>query len=225
MCGRFTQAYTWRELVSLYRLAQPAVNLQARYNVCPTDIVDVVRPRENGLELVPMRWGLIPWWWKQPMKALPPTFNARAESIADKPMFRDAFKRSRCVVPASGYYEWKPTPTGRQPYYISAADGSVLSMAGLCDQWKDRETGERVHSCTIIVTAANVLTREIHDRMPALLGTDQIEAWTSGAAGTELLKPAPDEALRMWPVSKRVNKSTTSGADSTLIEEIELDAA
>jgi putative SOS response-associated peptidase YedK len=149
------------------------------------------------------------------MKEAPPTFNARAESISDKPMFRDAFKRSRCVIPASGYYEWKPTPAGKQPYYISAADGSVLSMAGLCDQWKDRETGERVHSCT----------REIHDRMPALLGPDQIEAWVSGTAGTEILKPAPDAALRMWPVSKRVSKSTTPGDDPTLIEEVKLDAA
>ena len=109
--------------------------------------------------------------------------------------------------------------------WITSGDGSVLSMAGLCDQWKDRETGERVHSCTIIVTAANALTREIHDRMPALLGPDQIEAWVSGTAGTEILKPAPDAALRLWPVSKRVSKSTTPGDDPTLIEEITLDAA
>lgn len=126
MCGRFTQAYTWRELVDLYRLTQPAVNLRPRYNVCPTDTVDVVMPREGGLGLVPMRWGLIPWWWKKPKKELPATFNARAESVAEKPMFRDAFKRSRCIIPASGYYEWKPTPTGKQPYYITAADRSAL---------------------------------------------------------------------------------------------------
>jgi putative SOS response-associated peptidase YedK len=225
MCGRFTQAYTWQELVALYRLAQPAVNLQARYNVCPTDPIDVVRPREGGLELVSMRWGLVPWWWKKPLKALPPTINARAEGIADKPMFRDAFKRGRCVIPTSGYYEWEPTPAGKQPYYISATDGAPLSMAGLWDQWKNVETGEPVRSCTIIVTAANSLTGAIHDRMPALLEPRSIEAWLSGTAGPEILKPAPAEALRLWPVSKRVNKSTTPGDDPTLIEPVAPDAA
>jgi putative SOS response-associated peptidase YedK len=225
MCGRFTQSYTWRELVALYRLTQPAVNLQARYNVCPTDTIDVVKSRDGKPALAPMRWGLIPWWWKKSKKEAPATFNARAESIADKPMFRDAFKRSRCIIPASGYYEWKATPAGKQPYYITAADGSVLSIAGLWDQWKDTETGEHLHSCTIVVTAANAFARAIHDRMPVLLGPDQIGAWVSGSAGAELLHPAPDGMLRMWPVSKRVNKSTTEGDDPTLIEEITLDAA
>jgi putative SOS response-associated peptidase YedK len=211
--------------MALYRLTQPAVNLQARYNVCPTDVVDAVIPRETGLAVVPMRWGLIPWWWKKPRKELPATFNARAESVAEKPMFRDAFKRSRCIIPASGYYEWKPTPTGKQPYYITAADRSPLSIAGLWDQWKDTETGEPVRSCTIIVTDANALAREIHDRMPVLLEPHQIGAWVNGEAGTELLRPPADDALRMWPVSRRVNKSTTAGDDPTLIDEVALDAA
>jgi len=100
-----------------------------------------VRPVENGAtELVLMRWGLIPCWWKKPLKQLPATFNARAESVADKSMFRDAFKRHRCIVPASGYYEWLKVPDGKQPYFISATDGGVLSFAGLRGRWRDRAT-------------------------------------------------------------------------------------
>jgi hypothetical protein len=109
----------------------------------------------------------IPYWWKKPLKQLPATFNARAEGIASKPMFRDAFKRHRCIIPASGYYEWNAKPDGKQPYFITAADGGVLSFAGLWDRWKNSETGELATSCTIIVTDANALARPIHDRMAA----------------------------------------------------------
>src|SRR5512136_379848 len=165
MCGRFTNRLTWREIVALYRLSVPATperNLPARYNICPTETIDAVIEREGKRELVPMRWGLVPSWWKKTAKEAPSTFNARAETVATKPMFRAAFKRSRCLIPASGYYEWKATPTGKQPYYISAADGSVLSFAGLWDEWQDIESGDIVKSCTIIVTDANNLTRKIH---------------------------------------------------------------
>ena len=117
-----------------------------------------------------MRWGLIPWWWKKAAKDTPSTFNARAETVAHKPIFRDAFKRGRCIVPASGYYERKPIASGKQPHYITAAHGVPLSMAGPWDTWKDPATGERVPSCTIIVTAANALTRAVHDRMPVSAG-------------------------------------------------------
>ena len=134
MCGRYTQSYTWRELVELYRLTQPARNLRPRYNIAPTTAIDVVRLADAGPELVPMRGGLIPSWWKKTAKEVPSTFNARAETVAQKSMFRTAFKRTRCIVPASGYYEWRPAEDGKQPYFISAADGAVLSIAGLWDQ-------------------------------------------------------------------------------------------
>ena len=122
MCGRFTNRLTWREIVALYRLAvpiEPERNLPARYNICPTDTVDAVIERGGKRDLVPVRWGLIPNWWKKSAKEIPATFNARAETVATKPMFRDAFKRRRCLIPASGYYEWLPTPTGKQPYYYT----------------------------------------------------------------------------------------------------------
>lgn len=219
MCGRFTQAYTWREIVALYRLTQPAVNLRARYNIAPTTTIDVIIPRRRDvLELVPMRWGLIPCWWKKTAKEVPSTFNARAETVATKPMFRGAYKRSRCIIPASGYYEWKSTPAGKQPYYYTVRDGSPLSIAGLWDEWKDIETGEPLKSCTMIVTNANALAAKIHDRMPVLLQPKQFEGWLTSAAGTEVLRPAPDDYLQVWPVSKRVNSSRAPTDDPALID-------
>ena len=224
MCGRFTQSYTWRELVELYRLTQPARNLRPRYNIGPTTTIDVVRLAESGPELVPMRWGLIPGWWKKTAKEVPSTFNARAETVAEKPMFRSAFKRTRCIVPASGYYEWRTIEKIKQPYFISATDGEVLSIAGLWDQWKEPETGEVILSATLIVAAANDFTRSIHDRMPVLFGQQDHEAWLTGKAGVELLRPAPNDLLRMWPVSKRVNVSGRGDDDPGLIEPVEDEA-
>jgi len=218
MCGRFTQSFTWAELVALYRLTQSARNLQPRYNIAPATMIEVVRLRHEAPELVLMRWGLIPGWWNKTAREVPSTFNARAETVAEKPMFRSAFKRTRCIVPASGYYEWRPTEGGKQPYFISAADGDVLSIAGLWDEWKDPETSEKILSCTMIVTNANDFTRAIHDRMPVLLGRDDIDTWLSGRVGVEVLRPAPDDFLRMWPVSRRVNVSGRGDDDASLID-------
>ena len=217
MCGRFTNRLTWREIVALYRLAVPATperNLPARYNICPTDTIDAVIERSVKRDLVPMRWGLIPSWWKKTAREVPATFNARAETLAVKPMFRDAFKGNRCLIPASGYYEWLSTPTG------TARDGAPLTIAGLWDEWKDIATGMNVLSCTIIVTNANALARKVHDRMPVLLQPEDFDRWLAGATSTEMLKPAPDEYLQVWPVSRRVNSSRAPSDDQTLIEQI-----
>jgi putative SOS response-associated peptidase YedK len=221
MCGRFTQKLAWHEVRELYELAGPARNLQSHYNIAPTDTVEVVRPSLGGTtEIVPMRWGLIPYWWKKPLKPAPATFNAKAETVAVTPMFRDAFKRHRCIVPASGYYEWLKRPDGKQPYFISAADHGVLSLAGLWDQWRNPETTELMISFTIIVTDANALTGAIHNRMPVVLDDADVQPWLNGIGGTELLRPAAEERLRVWPVSRRVNKTGTGDDDPTLIDEV-----
>jgi putative SOS response-associated peptidase YedK len=221
MCGRFTYRLTWPELVRLYRLTldTPARNTQPRYNVCPTTIIDAVIGRDGRRELLPMRWGLVPSWWPKPLKELKAaTFNARAETVADKPIFREAFKRSRCLIPASGYYEWHDAPDGKQPYYFTRRDGLPITIAGLWDAWRDKQAGETVKSCAMVITDANEFVAEVHDRMPVILEADQFEPWLSGGAGVEILKPAANDVLQRWPVSNRVNSSRASDDDATLID-------
>jgi putative SOS response-associated peptidase YedK len=127
MCGRFTQHYTWREVHDLYGLVGTARNVEPRYNIAPTSTIDVVQPTADGPALLPMRSGLIPSWWKRTAKDVPSTFNARAEAVADKPMFRSAFKGNRCIVPASGYFESKTMPDGNNR--ISSAPPIVACSA------------------------------------------------------------------------------------------------
>jgi putative SOS response-associated peptidase YedK len=149
------------------------------------------------------------------------TFNARAETVETKPFFRDAFKRTRCLIPVSGYYEWQDTPTGKQPWYFTARDGSpALTTAGLWDEWRDRATGETLKSCTMIITEPNEFVAEVHDRMPALLAERDFEPWLNGSAGVQLLKPAANDLLQRWPVSRRVNSSRAPADDPTLIDRI-----
>ena len=226
MCGRSTYKLTWEEIVALYRLTldQPAVNTRARYNVCPTTTIDTVVGTNGKRQLVPMRWGLIPSWWSKPIRELKlATFNARAETVAEKPFFRGTFKRNRCLIPLSGYYEWQDTPGGKQPWYFTARDGSpALTVAGLWDEWENPETGRPFKSCTMIICGPNKFVAEVHDRMPVLLAERDFEPWLGDEAGLELLNPAPNDLLQKWPVSKRVNSSRASDDDQALIEKIAL---
>jgi putative SOS response-associated peptidase YedK len=209
--------------VKLYRLSldTPARNPQARYNICPTTTIDTVIGRKGLRALVPMRWGVIPSWWSKPLKEMNlATFNARVETITDKAMFRRAFKRTRCLIPASGYYEWHDAPDGKQPYYFTRRDGASITIAGLWDEWRDRQAGETIRSCAMIITDANDFVGELHDRMPVILEPEQFEAWLTGSAGLELLKPAANDVLQCWPVSRRVNSSRAPDDDASLIEPV-----
>lgn len=201
-----TYTLTWEELVRLYRLTldQPARNTQPRYNVCPTDPIDAIVAADGKRELLPMRWDLVPRWWSKSLKELKmATFNARVETVETKPFFRDAFKRTRCLIPVTGYYEWQDTPAGKQPWYFTARDGSPsLAVAGLWDEWKNRETGERLKSCTMIITEPNAFVAEVHDRMSALLAEKDFDAWLGGGAGVELLKPAAEDVLQRCPLAR-----------------------
>ena len=149
------------------------------------------------------------------------TFNARVERVATKPMFRDAFKRHRCLIPASGYYEWEDTPDGKHPHYFTARDGSpVLTMAGLWDRWTNIETKEQLLSCTMLITEPNGYIAEVHDRMPVILRPEQFDRWLDGSMGVEDIKtPIADDYLRRRRVSRRVNSSRAANDDATLIEE------
>jgi putative SOS response-associated peptidase YedK len=198
-------------------------NFRPRFNVCPTTTIDAIVAEDGKRELIRARWGLIPGWWSKPLKELKlATFNARAETVAEKPFFRGAFKRKRCLIPISGYYEWQDTPGGKQPWYFTARDGSpALTVAGLWDEWTDKETGKPLKSCTMIITEPNAFVAEVHDRMPVLLTEKQFDPWLSGEAGVEYLKPAPNDFPQKWPVSKRVNSSRADDNDPTLIEKVE----
>ena len=224
MCGRFTNRLTWEELVRLYRLTldQQAQNTRARYNVCPTDPIPTIVQRNGKRECVSMRWGLVPYWWTKPLKELRlATFNARVETVTEKPFFREPFKHRRCLIPATGYYEWQDTPSGKQPWYFTARDGSpALTIAGLWDRWRDKSSGETITSCAMIICEPNNFVAEVHDRMPVLLAEKDFELWLGGAAGLELLKPAPEDMLQRWPVSRRVNSSKAPDDDPTLIDRI-----
>jgi putative SOS response-associated peptidase YedK len=209
MCGRFTQAFTWAELVALYRLVEEvAPHLPASWNVAPTQTVGVIVLGESGPRFQPMRWGLIPAWAKDAAIGSK-LINARAETLQEKPAFRSALKYRRCIVPISGFYEWRRQGRGKQPYFIGGADGKPLSLAGLWEDWNGLLT------FTVVTVAANETIAAIHDRMPAILAPDEALAWLK-TGDTALLKPCPSEALAAWPVSTRVNSPANN--DSGLIE-------
>ncbi len=216
MCGRFTQHLSWAEIRRLADLVGQPRNLAPRYNLAPTDAIEVLRAGPGGFELTPMRWGLIPSWWAKPLKDLPSTFNARAETLAEKPMFRAAFKSRRCIVPASGFYEWTGGKGHKIPHYFSSAKEEPLALAGLWELWRDPK-GEEILSATIVVGAANGWMSRFHDRMPILLSWSDAKAWIAGENATDLLKPAPEGALQEWTVSTRVNRSGAYDDDPTLI--------
>lgn len=213
MCGRFTQLRSWTELVRLYRLADDAVplNLGPRYNVAPTENVPIVRLRRDGTsrELVMARWGLVPPWSKD-ISVGARAINARAETVDRLATFRNAFTKRRSLVPADGFYEWRKLPDGgKQPYYLTLPQGRPFVFAGLWEIWRG-PAGERVDSCTIVVTAANDFLRPIHDRMPVILEPDRFDAWLDtgrpAAEALALLVPY-NGAMTAFPVAKRVNKA------------------
>ncbi len=219
MCGRFTLLRTWAELVRLYRIAEtaPPPNWPARYNVTPTQAVAVVHAGEaGGRRLSAMRWGLVPAWAKD-LGIGARMINARAETLAEKPAFRQALRSRRCLIPADGFYEWQPQPgSGKRPCYMAAADGGPLTFAGLWERWDRAADGVPVFSCTIVTVAANDLLRPVHDRMPAILDDEAQQAWL-GDAGTTVdavlarLQPAPPERLQVTWISTFVNSVANDG--------------
>ena len=215
--------------MALYPLADtaPPSNLQPRYNICPTQTIDAVIEHDSKRVLEQMRWGLVPNWWNKPLKELRlATFNARAETVAEKPFFRAAFKRTRCLIPASGYYEWHTAGKEKQPYYFTRRDGQVLTFAGLWSEWTNPETGKPQNFCTMIITEPNKFVAGVHDRMPIILEEKQFDAWLDDSAipttMVNMLKPAGERVRECHPFSKRVNSSRADSDDATLIEKVDL---
>jgi putative SOS response-associated peptidase YedK len=173
MCGRFTQKFTWQELHALYGVTNLPQNINPRYNLAPTDQAWVVRcDRETKMRsLDALRWGLLPHWAKD-VAFGSRCINARAETVATAPAFRDAFQSRRCLVPASGFYEWKKIGKAKQPYAIVPTEGPVFSFAGLWSSWRDKSAAEGapwIATCAILTGEPNELLAPIHDRMPAIL--------------------------------------------------------
>ncbi|WP_077728243.1 SOS response-associated peptidase [Methylocaldum sp. 14B] len=209
MCGRYALKGKEGRIMRQFELYE-IPRLIRRFNIAPSQAVPIVRLTPEGQrECVLVRWGLLPSWAKEP-KIDYSTINARAETVATKPAFRNAFRRRRCLVPASGYFEWaaRPGSKTKQPYFISLREGELFAFAGLSEHW-ERE-GTVIESCTIIVTEANDLTRPIHDRMPVILGERDYALWLSADARQaellqSLLKPFPSELMQTYPVSTEVN--------------------
>jgi putative SOS response-associated peptidase YedK len=216
MCGRLLQITPPAALAHAYGvpsfLVKAPLEDHPRYNVAPSQPLLAVRlTPDDERELVPLTWGLIPRWSKEP-KTPYSTINARAETVAVKPAFRDAFRHRRCLIPADGFYEWRQNPTGKetgkQPFRILAKDGQPLTFAGLWERWEG-EGHAPIESCSIVVTAANAFMASIHDRMPAMLMPEAWSAWldprTDAETLTGMLGAWPDGLLQAYPVSQAVN--------------------
>ena len=190
--------------------------LEPRYNVAPTQDVPAVRAAEEGARRFAMlHWGLVPKWAKE--RAIGNRMiNGRAETLAEKPSFRDAFRKRRCLVLADGWYEWQVAPGGKQPWFIRRKDARPFAFAGLWERWKDPSDGSMLESCTIVTTDAAESIKKIHERMPVVLEETDWDRWTDTAfsdTGTlsELLKPCDPKTLEAWPVSREVNAPKNQG--------------
>lgn len=210
MCGRIAQNYTWRELHDLYALTGPALNIEPRYNIAPTTRIIAIRGDKDRRVASNMRWGLIPSWWREEK---PPahTFNARSDGIAGKPMWRKIHKTQRCIVPVSGFYEWKNEEGAKKPFFVTRETGEIMSLAGLWDRFEHE--GEEILSCVIITTDANETMAPIHNRMPVILGRHDLNAWLSGLAENEILRPCPASRIRATEVSAYANKVANGGPE------------
>jgi putative SOS response-associated peptidase YedK len=208
MCGRYTITVTIEELMLRYLAEMPAVPFHLpRYNVAPTQMVPAVVNDGRQNRLGQLKWGLIPPWAKDERDGAK-MINARAETLQERPAFRNAFQRKRCLIPADGFYEWKAVPGGKQPYRIRLRSGEIFSMAGLYETWIAPD-GHKISSFAIVTTEPNPLMADIHNRMPVILRPEDEALWLDRTVqDTELLKkllvPYPADEMEAYEVDKRV---------------------
>jgi putative SOS response-associated peptidase YedK len=218
MCGRFTLTTSVRDLADLFQATEVELpDSKPHFNIPPSAQVLAVRELSGhkGRQLLPLRWGLIPAWARNPAIGNR-LINARAESAAEKPAFRDAFRRRRCLVLADGFFEWKKEGRTKEPYYLRLRDGQPFAFAGLWERWR-RPDDQPVETCTILTTQANDLVRPIHNRMPVILEPRAYASWLDpelhdGAALQPLLHPYPASAMAAYPVSRLVNNPKNDDA-------------
>jgi putative SOS response-associated peptidase YedK len=211
MCGRFTLNQSAEALAQVFH-AEPVLDLAAEFNIAPTQMVATVlqNPESKKREFKQLYWGLIPSWAKDAGIGAK-LINARAETVAEKPSFRSAFKHRRCLVLADGFYEWKRQQGKKQPFYFRLQDGQPFGFAGLWEKWRS-PADEEIISCTILTTAANELLQPIHERMPVILEPKDYDLWLDSQVQIpqtleQLLRPYPALAMTAYPVSTLVNNS------------------
>jgi putative SOS response-associated peptidase YedK len=218
MCGRFTLTRfpdEWTEALDMPEFKIP----EPRYNVAPGQYILTIMRDAEAPHPIPqlLFWGLLPAWMKDAKDAHRP-INARAETAAEKPMFRAAMRHRRCLIPADGFFEWAGRGHARRPYYFTRRDGMPFAMAGIWEHWEHRETGEMIDSCAILTTSPNAVVKPIHHRMPVILDAGSFACWLdpqvqSANAVQHLLVPYPPETMRAMPVSTRVNSPRHDDAD------------
>ena len=215
MCGRF--AFFVKGQFGYESLQLPEPPRFERYNIAPSQEILAIRtaPEAGRPEWVMLRWGLVPFWSKEP-GGKRPLINARAEGIETKPSFRGPIRHRRCIVPASGFYEWGRQGTGKQPYFVRPAVAEFFALAGIWDHWEGKQ-GEVIESVAIITTSANELMQSIHDRMPAILEKEDVAGWIAPATKLEkalaMLKPCSSTRMMTYTVSSLVNSTRHDGPE------------
>ena len=202
-------------IAELFHIAQ-VPDIQPRYNIAPTQPIAAVRisPGNKQRELTHFHWGLIPFWAKD-IKIGSKMINARSETAAEKPSFRNAMRYRRCLVPADGFYEWQKVDGRKQPVRIQRKDGGLFAIAGLWEQWQGQD-GSEIESCTLLTTQPNELLSQVHNRMPVILNPDDFDLWLdisaqNASAVQHLLRPYPGDEMRYYPVSTYVNSPYNDG--------------
>jgi len=223
MCGRFALPGDVREVVDSFSarprdLDQWPSLLQARYNICPTQPVAAVRLGEDGREMVGMRWGFLPAWYKTASDG-PLLINARSETIAKKPAFRNAARQRRCLIPTSGFYEWRGPDKPKTPYFIAPAAGGVFAFAGVWQAWRQPD-GQLIETCAIVTCPANEMLSPIHHRMPVVIAPENYGLWLGeeGKGAALLMQPTSNDFFAFYEVGDAVGSNRADGPE--LIERV-----
>lgn len=218
MCGRFAVSQPRFPHIE-QALGTTFAPVQPRYNIAPTQPIAVIRQVEDAYVMSEMKWGLVPAWSKTPSTTYS-TFNARLETVAEKPVFRSAFRHRRCLIPASGFHEWHTEDKHKQPYYFTLASGAEMALAGLWEEWKGAD-GSTLQTCTILVGASNSLVGKIHDRMATIVPESHYQDWLNPKEKTDYLlamltAPYLADKMKAWKVSPQVNSVRNQGAELIL---------
>jgi putative SOS response-associated peptidase YedK len=220
MCGRFSNKSSSEKIKREFNVTE-VPTVAPRYNIAPTQNIIAINQEAGEREAKTFKWGLVPSWAKDTLIGAR-LINARSETVTEKPSFREAFKRRRCIIPADGFYEWQRAGGRKQPYYFSMKDGRPFGFAGLWDRWKTPEGGV-LETCTILTTGANEKVTVVHERMPVILSPSDYDLWLDEDVRKlellkELFRPYPSAEMSSYPVSTLVNSIRNDGAE--LIERV-----